>query len=157
MSPEVCVSTIAAAVFPPTARLRARLHPTAAGLALAWNLFGVVQFLESLRSTPDSLMQMGLSPEQAAVMSSSPAWMTAAFAVGVWGGVVGSALLLLRRGPATGVLAASLAGYIVLFIGDVTEGVFAALGAPQVAILTLVVGIATALLAWSRRVDRQRR
>jgi hypothetical protein len=39
--------------------------------------------------------------------------------------------------------------YVVLYIGDYTEGVFAALGPPQVIILTFVVVIAGALLALS--------
>jgi hypothetical protein len=134
------------------------LSPTfrpALGLAaLAWNAFGVVQFLKTLRSTPESLTQMGMTPHQAAVYSSYPAWMTLAFAVGTFGGLAGCLLLLLRRRAATPVLAASLAGYVVLFAGDVTEGVFAALGAPQVATLSAVVAIAAALFAWSRRLER---
>ncbi|HEU4408588.1 MAG TPA: hypothetical protein VFS43_25225 [Polyangiaceae bacterium] len=78
-----------------------------------------------------------------------------AFAVGTFGGLAGCLLLLLRRRVATPVLAASLAGYVLLFAGDVTEGVFAALGAPQVATLSAVVAIAAALFAWSRRLERR--
>jgi hypothetical protein len=40
--------------------------------------------------------------------------------------------------------------YVALWIGDAVHGVFAAMGAPQVVILTTVVAIAAALLALSR-------
>jgi hypothetical protein len=122
-----------------------------ATVGLAWNAFGLFQFVRSLQNTPESLVRMGMTAERARVYTSYPAWMTAAFAVGVFGGLIGSLLLLLRDRRVTPVFLASLVGYVVLYIGDATEGVFAALGAPQVIVLTLVVAIAAALLAWSRR------
>ncbi len=109
----------------------------------------MVQFSDSVRATPDSLVAMGLDPAQA--MTSYPLWMTADFAVGVFGGLAGTALLLLRRGSAMPVLAASLLAYVLLYVGDVTEGVFAAMGASQVVVLTLVVAIAAGLLWAARR------
>jgi hypothetical protein len=48
------------------------------------------------------------------------------------------------------VLALSLLAYVALWIGDAIHGVFAAMGAPQVVILTVVVAFAAALLALSR-------
>ena len=112
---------------------------------LAWNAYGALQFYGSVTATPEALIANGLTAEQAAVMTSTPGWMTGAFAVGVLGGFVGSALLLLRSEHALPVLMASLVAYIALFIGDITEGVFAAMGAPQVIILSVVVLIAAGL------------
>ena len=122
----------------------------AAGLGLAWNVFGAVQFMGSLNATSETLQAQGMTPEQAAVMLGYPAWMTIAFAIGVFGGIIGCVLLLLRNKLAFPVFLASLLGYIVLYIGDITEGVFAALGTPQVVVLSLVVIIAAALL-WLAR------
>ncbi len=119
-------------------------------LGLAWNIFGVVQFLGSLSATPESLAATGLTPEQAAIMLGYPVWMTAAFAVGVLGGLVGCVLLLLKKRISVPVFVISLIGYIVFYVGDLTEGVFAAIGASQVAILSSVVIIAAALLWLSR-------
>ena len=124
----------------------------AAGFGLLWNAYGVMQWTKSITATPDSLMTAGLSEAQAAVMTSYPAWMTAAFAVGVFGGLAGSALLLMRHGLARPVLGVSLAAYVVLFVGDVTQGVFAAMGAPQVAVLSLVLVIAAGLFWLARPV-----
>lgn len=123
-------------------------------LGLAWNVFGFIQFAGTLNATAESLQAGGMTAEQAAVMSSYPFWMTAAFAVGVVGGVVGCVLLLARRAWAVPVFAASLVGYIILYIGDITEGVFAALGMPQVVVLSMVVAIAAALLWLSRHFRR---
>lgn len=127
----------------------------AAGLGLAWNIFGVVQFLGSLSATSESLMASGLTAEQAAVMLGYPLWMTIAFAIGVFGGLLGCVLLLFKKRLAVPVFAVSLIGYVILYIGDVSEGVFAAIGTSQVVILSIVVAIAAALLWLSRHFDRR--
>jgi hypothetical protein len=117
---------------------------------IAWNIFGIFQFAGSVGATDTRLMASGLTAEQAAVLTGYPGWMTAAFAVGVFGGLAGSLLLLMRRGLASPVLLVSLIAYVALWIGDAVHGVFAALGVQQVLILTLVVVIAAGLLALSR-------
>jgi hypothetical protein len=117
---------------------------------IAWNVFGAVQFAGSVAATEDSLIASGLTAEQAAVMTGYPGWMTLAFALGVFGGLAGSVLLLLRLRIAQPVLAVSLVAYVALWIGDAVHGVFAAMGLPQILILTIVVAIAAALLLLSR-------
>jgi hypothetical protein len=117
----------------------------AAIAGVGWNAFGVLQFAGSVAADEASLIASGLTPEQASVMAGHPVWMTVAFAVGVFGGLAGSVLLFWRHPIARPVLAASLVAYIALWIGDAVHGVFAALGAPQVAILSLVVAIAAGL------------
>ena len=88
-----------------------------------------------------------MTAEQANVMLPYPARMTAAFGIGTFGGTRGAALFPLRRQPPHPVL---LAAYILLYIGDIPQGVFAALGAPQITRLTLVMAIAAALLRLAR-------
>lgn len=124
---------------------------TVAALGVLWNAYGVLQFFESVTATEESLMSMGMDEVQAQTISTYPIWMTAAFAAGTFGGLIGSVLLLLRRRAAVPLFVVSLAGYVVLYIGDITEGVFVALGASQVAILSLVVIIASGLL-WTSRI-----
>ncbi len=134
-----------------TSRIRMPLWVSAGALAgIAWNIFGVVQFAGSVTATEQSLVASGLTAEQAVVMTGYPLWMTLAFAIGVFGGLAGSVLLLLRQAMATPVLAISLGAYVALWVGDAVHGVFAAMGAPQIVILTLVVAIAAALFATSR-------
>lgn len=132
--------------------LRAPPWLVAAALGgLAWNLFGAVQFAGAVTATAESLVASGLTLEQATVMTSHPGWMTLAFGLGVAGGLVGSLLMVLRHRSAAPVLALSLVAYVALWIGDAVHGVFAAMGAPQVAVLSLVVAIAAGLLAASLR------
>lgn len=117
-----------------------------AGLGVAWNIFGIVQFLGALNPSAESLTARGMTPEQAAVYMSIPAWMNASFAIGVFGGFIGSVLLVMGKRQAVPVLLASLAGYVALYIGDITHGVFEALGTEQVVILSTVVAIAAGLV-----------
>jgi len=132
-------------------RLRPPLWFAAAAVGgIAWNLFGAVQFAGSVTATKASLIASGMTAEQAAVMTGYPDWMTAAFALGVFGGLIGSVLLLLRKSAAMPVLLTSLVAYVALWIGDAVHGVFAALGAQQVIIVSVVVAIAAGLLALSR-------
>lgn len=127
-----------------------RWMTTAALGGIAWNIFGIVQFMGSVSATESSLIASGLSPGQAAVMTGYPVWMTLAFAVGVFGGLAGSVLLLLRRAASMPLLLASLVAYVALWIGDAVHGVFAAMGVSQVVILTIVVAVAAALYVLSR-------
>lgn len=122
-----------------------------AGLGSAWNMFGIVQFSGQALSTPAMLMDRGMTPAQAVLYSELPWWMTMAFGIGVFAGLAGSLLLFAGRRQATGLLGLSLAGYGVLFVGDITEGIFAAFGSSQVAVLIAVVAIAVGMLAVSVR------
>ncbi len=126
-------------------------------LGLAWNIFGVVQFSAQVGQTEAGLMMSGMTAAQAAVYTALPVWMDVVFGVGTIGGTIGCLLLLARSRYAVPVFAASLAGYIALFIGDITEGVFAAFGPSQIAILSTVVAIAAGLLWFARSSRRQGR
>jgi hypothetical protein len=126
----------------------------AAVLGVLWNLYGVVQFAGSFTPAGQAAMTAGMTPAQAAVYLALPGWVSAVFAVGVFGGLAGSIALALRRRVAVPVLWASLVGYALLFAADAYHGVFAAIPA-QLAVLALVVLIAAALL-WAARRAAQR-
>ncbi len=108
-------------VFPAARSARPAWFWIAAGLGLAWNVFGLFQFAGSLTSSVDSLMEAGMTAEQAAVMKSYPLWMTIAFAIGTLGGTLGCCLLLMRSAYATNLFWLSLVAYIGLYIGDYTK------------------------------------
>ena len=123
-----------------------------AGFGVLWNLYGIYQFIGTLTPAGRSAMAAGMTAAQAQVYFSLPAWMTAVFAIGVFGGLLGSLALAARQVAAVPVFAVSLAGYIALFAGDVYFGVFDAMPG-QLAILAFVVVVAAALLAtaWAAR------
>ena len=81
------------------------------GIALAWNLMGVMAYLGQVMMTPEALQ--ALSEQQRAYYETVPAWATGAFAFAVWGGTLGSIFLLLRMKLATLVLIISFAGILV--------------------------------------------
>lgn len=80
-------------------------------VGLLWNLIGCWNYI--LQTNPDAVAQM---PEvYRLVIENRPAWVTAGFAISVFGGAVGAILLLLRRRVAVGVFAVSLLGSIAAF------------------------------------------
>ena len=123
---------------------------------IAWNAYGIQQFTASLGKGSNSMMDYaGMTAEQAMVMNTLPIWMTVAFAAGVFGGLAGSILLFLRKKQAEPVFHISLVSYIGLYIGDIVNGVFEALGMQQVIILSTVVAIASGFSFISRRLNHE--
>lgn len=124
------------------------------GFGVLWNVYGVYQFVGSLSKTAADSMQAGMTAAQAELYHSLPSWITAVFAVGVFGGLAGSIALVARRAFAQELLGVSLAGYLLLFAGDLSYGVFAGIPS-QLAILAVVVLIAV-VLAWAAWLARRR-
>ncbi len=81
-------------------------------LAVLWNAFGVVMYLSSVGLFGDPMA--GLSEAERAAASSIPAWITGAFAIGTFTGLIGSLGLLLRKKWAQPALIVSLIGLLVL-------------------------------------------
>jgi hypothetical protein len=82
--------------------------------AIVWNLLGVFAYITQMMMTPEALAI--LSSEEQALFKNTPAWATAAFAFAVWGGLVGSVLLLLKKQMSKIVLIISLIGILVQMI-----------------------------------------
>lgn len=85
------------------------------GLSLLWNCFGALDYTMSQlrnRAYLDSAAQgMGITGDQMiAYIDSFPAWMHAFWALGVWGALIGSILLLLRQRHAVWAFGGSLLG-----------------------------------------------
>lgn len=80
------------------------------GLTLLFNAMGIVSYLTTKLGL---LAEMGLTGEQIAFMDSYPAWVSAFWALGVWGAFAGSLLVLLRSRWAVAAMVAALAGLLV--------------------------------------------
>ncbi len=78
-------------------------------VALIWNAMGCMNFV--MQMDADSLA--GYSSAARALVEGRPAWSTGAFAVAVFGGALGSVLLLLRKSIGYYLFVASLIGVIV--------------------------------------------
>jgi hypothetical protein len=83
-------------------------------VALIWNAGGAYDYVMS--QTRNEAYMSAFSPEQLEFFYGLPAWTVAAWAIGVWGGVVGTVLLLLKKRAAIWVYAASLAGIAITTI-----------------------------------------
>lgn len=95
-----------------TAEARVPLHLWIVGiLALFFNGFGSVDYTMTNLKNPAWLANM--SADQLAFMASLPGWLTAFWAIGVWGGLVGAILLLLRNRYAVWAFGLSCIGAVV--------------------------------------------
>ena len=96
-------------------------------LSLAWNAFGANDYLQTQMGNLayfESMMDgIEATPQQAlAYFQSYPAWVHAAWAVGVWGAVLGSLLLLLRTRFAVHAFALSLLGLATTTVYQLVAG-----------------------------------
>ena len=80
-------------------------------VALLWNAMGAMDYL--MTQTRNDVYMSEFTPEQLAFFYGFPSWVIASWAIGVWGGVLGSLLLLLRRRAAVWAFLASLIGMVV--------------------------------------------
>ena len=97
-------------------------------LSLLWNSFGAYDYtqthLGSLAYIQSMMGDIGVPPEQVlAYFQGYPAWATALWACGVWGALLGSALLLLRSRFAFDAFAVSLAGLAGSTVYQLAAGV----------------------------------
>jgi len=82
-----------------------------AWLMVLWNGIGVAAFFSQIMMTPEMIAQL---PEaQQAVYRDIPVWSYSAYALAVFGGLIGSILLALGKKLAFPVLVISLTGVIV--------------------------------------------
>ena len=79
-------------------------------LGVLWNVYGVYQYAGTFTPAGQAAMTAGMTASQTALYLSLPGWISVVFAVGAFGGLIGSILPALRRRLSCPVFAASLAG-----------------------------------------------
>jgi hypothetical protein len=81
----------------------------AVGIAsLLWNSLGAVDYF--MTKTHNQVWLEGFTAEQIAWLDNYPIWANVAWALGVWGALAGSVLLLMRKSWSVEAFAISLAG-----------------------------------------------
>ena len=134
-----------------TAETRTPAHLWIVGiLALCWNAFGCYQYL--MVNLKNQAFMAQIPADQIAYMNSLPGWLTAFWAIGVWGGLVGAILLLMRNRYAVWAFGLSFVGAVVgigyqLFIAKMPASMKAGAGGfiPWV-IIIIAAGHAAAAL-----------
>jgi hypothetical protein len=120
------------------------------GLGLLWNGFGAYDYLMSKLQGEPYFRQMGLTDAQIAYMGNFPLWMMFVWPIGVWGGVLGTILLLRRSRTAAPVFLVSLIAFLVsLFYTYALSNGAEVMG--EMAYMQLVVLAGCLFFAWYAR------
>ncbi len=118
-------------------------------IAVLFNAIGVFDHVMSMAMGRGKYMaSAGMTPAQIAHYEEMPIWMIAVWTVGVWGAMLGSVLLLLRKKRAFPVFAVSLAAFLVSLIytyvltdgGEIMGG--------QMAIVSAVIAALLLFFTW---------
>ena len=119
------------------------------GAALVWNLIGLVFYVGQVTMSPEALAKLTESQQEFFV--ATPSWATAAFAIAVNAGALGSLFLLLRKSWAVPMFVLSLVAIIVQDVDAfVMRDAFSIVGVNGIIIPSMVFVIAIAILLYSR-------
>ncbi|HVI05125.1 MAG TPA: hypothetical protein VM711_03420 [Sphingomicrobium sp.] len=131
-----------------TAQAKAPAHLWVVGiLSLLWNAFGCYDYLMTNLRNQAHLSKF--TAEQLAYFDSLPGWLTAFWAIGVWGGLAGAVLLLARSRHAVLAFGLPLIGAIVglgyqMFLARMP----ASLKTGMMGVMPWVIIAVAALLLW---------
>lgn len=85
-------------------------------LSLLWNGFGAFDFIQTTTRGEAYMRAAGFDDAMVAYYEAMPGWMYVPWTLGVWGAVIGSVMLLLRRRWAVPAFGLSLLGALVSLI-----------------------------------------
>ena len=123
-------------------------------VALLWNLMGASAYLQQAYMTAEKLAT--LTSEQSALFENTPAWVTAAFALAVFGGTLGCILLLLRKKLSSFLFVISF----ISLLGQIIYIVFMSntldvYGITGIIMPLLAIPVAAFLIWYSKKMERQ--
>ena len=84
-----------------------------AGVLLVWNIIGLMFYYQQSTLTPEIMMDAGLTAQQIAHITNTPAWGHSCYAIAVNALVLGDILILLRKTWAVPLFILSLIGALV--------------------------------------------
>lgn len=118
-------------------------------IALLWNAMGAVDYI--MTQTKNEAYMGQFTAEQLDFFYGLPAWVVACWAIAVWGGLLGTVLLLLRRRLAVSVFLASFVTLVItMFHNYVLSNGLEVMGGPgQVAFSFAIVLVALGLLFYA--------
>jgi len=131
-------------------------HVWAVGVvSLLWNSVGAMDFV--MTETKNKAYMSGFTPAQLEFYYGFPLWVVAAWGIAVWGGVLGSLLLLLRNRLAVHLFLASFICMIVTSIHNyaLSNGLKIMGGAEALAFSAVIVVVGALLLLYARSMCRR--
>lgn len=84
--------------------------------ATLWNAIGCYDYFMTETKGADYMRAAGMTDGQIAYVQHLPVWYIALWAIGVWGGLLGGVLLLLRKRLAVGVFLASCVAFVLTVV-----------------------------------------
>ena len=121
---------------------------------LLWELFGVAMYLMHVGILPNDTSQM--SEAEQSLMASSPTFVTALFAIGVFAGAIGALGLVMRRRWARPVLIVSLVAVVLQFGSWLLLTDAIAVVGPTVFVMPLIIVLVALALVWLAGMAGQR-
>lgn len=125
-------------------------------LSVPWNAFGCVDYTMTALQGETWLRSMNMNDAQIASLEAMPAWMTGVWAIGVWGALLGSVLLLLRMRLAFPVFVVSLIAYAVSLIYAYALSDQAAVMPEGTWIMQIVILVGCLFFVWYARMMTKR-
>lgn len=115
-------------------------------VALVWNIFGVLAYLGQALMTEETLKMLPTAEQE--LYAATPSWVTAAFAIAVWFGLLGAIALLIKKRFAYPLFLLSLLGVIgqqvySYFLSDTLE-----VYGNQAIIMPVIVLILSIVFVW---------
>ena len=117
-------------------------------IAVLFNAIGAFDYVMNLAQGASYMASAGMTPVEIAHYQEMPIWMRAVWAIGVWGAMLGSVLILLRNKMALPAFAVSLAAFLVslLYTYVLTKG-GEILGA-QMAMTNVIITVLLIIFLW---------
>lgn len=121
-------------------------------LSLLWSCVGANDYYQSVSGNLGYYQMMGMGQAELDWVNAFPAWVVSIWAIGVWVGLAGSILLLLRMRYAYYAFAISLAAMVIMTIYEFGTPHPASLDTGFAYVVTAaVLAISVALVLYSRR------
>ncbi|MEH6699658.1 MAG: hypothetical protein V7672_13215 [Brevundimonas sp.] len=134
--------------------VRTPWHLWAVGVvALLWNSFGGFDYVMTQTQNAGYLAQF--TEEQRAYFQSFPMWMEAVWAIGVWGGVLASVLLLLRSKWAFPAFLASLVAFAISVVYGQMSGAGDIMGSMGMIFSAVIFLLGLGFVIYSRTMARR--
>ncbi len=130
-------------------------HLWAVGIiSLLWNGFGALDFV--MTQTRNVEYMSAFTPEQLAFFYSFPTWVNVTWALGIWGAVLGSLLLLFKSRFAVPIFRLSLLGMVITAIHNnlLSEIPMGEVVGPTALIFTAVIFLVALALFWYAKLQR---
>lgn len=124
------------------------------GAFLLWNIIGIGSYISSVTMSPEAIAALD-AVERDYIMT-TPAWVTGAFAIAVFGGTLGSVFLLMKKAWALPVFVISLVAVIVQFSHTIFMSELVQARGLTSLILPLLIFVIGVIEIWYSRSARQK-